>query len=1257
MLSSIVFLLILFTTASSQQTGVSLRVDDLGTGAKESLIRPAQLFQESIREFFEGNNTRLGIENDIGSIIYNLTDNPQAGLSSLRINGKTIYDQQPYFVVNTNTGVKWTNQGQGKIFEKNMTSSGYYRDFYFRPFRFAGYDNAIGEFQYHIFPNKFHEETRISTPDISQITDVWVEYPIDFSSYQLYEGTGLTPVTKTEISTGALLVKRPNGSLFGFVFPQSSRNSKVQLEISGNTIKVKHHANMNVTELSSRPGSSQRKTVVTWGRRLLMAESYDLERDRILNEARLELNPLGTNAFSIQRIGNDGNRYSSWVDPVVYDELTGVYTFTTEGIPWGDAVKPGGWPNKYPGAQITINNPTENRLIHMRHYTTTPNTAALLQDGNGFVLPINLGVTRSLGGVTEDWTGAFANESPFVTEVELDGFGRSEFPVQLFSGQSISFRPLQVVHKWGGFQVPATGSVMSAHPLFTSNVGVWCSVDLQPWKAMTGDFRGFSSEPMQWAWGIQQPEYIEQFGGGFHYYFADIGDRVKEFQDSRSVVPSLSHFKMEADYKVDGGKFDLTTSFSAVPDTDENRILSDVEVIVNQDITLAPGERIKLIHFMSDHIFMYNAFFSSNAQGQLNPQYIAVPKDLHTPSSHIQTVILEGQFPAMALADKRFAFDPENANPTHESFAKMQANVYVQVFSKELQLQGQDGSGFPIALKVSKVKPAGGFYDGSGQYIDHYNYVNYDVVLEKEGLSLKAGDRLKFSFMVMSYGGKILNNEVTSAQNTLNNYKMPEVISVSGSTANVQTDYPWVPVVKSTDGSTANFEIQGGEGVMTFSVEGLHSWKPIRLYKWNGSTQQEVSYSVNGHDGYRSYIDPDGLIGISIPVEMTNGSLSKFQVIQDNAGVTPPISSSSSNNSSSSINTSSSSQADPGNFWDFEGSQQGWTLTQGLINNFHSSLLRLTVTQADPQMHSPSNLKLYAGDYPFLQFGMRNRSNDTLAEFFWTRNTGPAFNANKWKVFNIIPNDNAQRTYVVDLNNHATYIDTITQLRFDPLQNSLDGTVNLDFIKFSAAYPIANQPHSVPGIIQAEDFNQGGQGNGYNDISTANQGGAYRPDEGVDIQSISGGGHALGWVQSGEWLDYLIRADSDFSGDILIRAASVHQGDSIQLLLNGRALGEAIVFNAGQGLEDYQDFSTTATMPAGLHVLRIQIIKAAGGLNLDYVEFKHIEAPVGQIQTQMKIDNIHSRHPQRSYDLKGRVINGDTKGLWFDSHKKLRINL
>jgi M6 family metalloprotease-like protein len=361
--------------------------------------------------------------------------------------------------------------------------------------------------------------------------------------------------------------------------------------------------------------------------------------------------------------------------------------------------------------------------------------------------------------------------------------------------------------------------------------------------------------------------------------------------------------------------------------------------------------------------------------------------------------------------------------------------------------------------------------------------------------------------------------------------------------------------------------------------------------------------------------------------------------------------------SSSLESSSSSSQSNSSNYWDFEGGQQGWTLTQGLTNSFHSSLLRLTVTEGDPQMHSPSSLNLYAGDYPFLQFGLRNRSSDTTAEFFWTRTTGPAFNANKWKSFTVVPNDNAQRTYVVDVGSHSAWIDTITQLRLDPVQNVSEGMVNLDFIKFSAAYPFANQAHAIPGILQVEDFNQGGQGNGYWDVSGENEGGAYRPDEGVDILSISGGGHAIGWVQSGEWLDYLMQADTDFYGDISIRAASVHQGDSIQLFLNGRALGEALVFSAGQGFDDYRDVGTTASIPAGLHVLRVQIVKANGGLNLDYIDFAPIENPVGGAITPNKAIELQGAKNAHGYDLQGRKIQGAPKGLWIDAHGKLRVSL
>jgi PKD repeat protein len=64
-------------------------------------------------------------------------------------------------------------------------------------------------------------------------------------------------------------------------------------------------------------------------------------------------------------------------------------------------------------------------------------------------------------------------------------------------------------------------------------------------------------------------------------------------------------------------------------------------------------------------------------------------------------------------------------------------------------------------------------------------------------------------------------------------------------------------------------------------------------------------------------------------------------------------------------------------------------------------------------------------------------------------------------------------------------------------------------------------PHAVPGTIQAEDFDSGGEGVAYHDAEPANLGGAYRPDEGVDIES-GGGVTNVGWVRDGEWLAYTV---------------------------------------------------------------------------------------------------------------------------------------
>jgi hypothetical protein len=377
------------------------------------------------------------------------------------------------------------------------------------------------------------------------------------------------------------------------------------------------------------------------------------------------------------------------------------------------------------------------------------------------------------------------------------------------------------------------------------------------------------------------------------------------------------------------------------------------------------------------------------------------------------------------------------------------------------------------------------------------------------------------------------------------------------------------------------------------------------------------------------------------PVNSGSGALD-FDVIafHDQAAVPPPDpgASSSSNQSSSSQASSSSAAHVRGsvNHWDFTGSLEGWTLGQGLSYGHHSSMARLTISTTDPQMVSPSVLGLAAADYPFILVGMRNRTTDTGAELYWTRNTAPSYNETKKIAFTLIANDDAQRTYVLDLSGHSAWRDTLVQLRLDPVASAATGSVNLDFVKFSGAYPVAVQPALLPGVVEVENFDLGGEGNAYHDSSPANEGGAYRSGEGVDIQSISGGGYAVGWVHSGEWLQYLVRVEEEFDADLGLWAASFQAGDSVRFLLNGRPLGETIAFSGGDDLSIYRRTSTQVRIPAGIHVLRLEVLRAAGGLNIDRLEVIVNDAPVSiPLRPNSPLpQKMHSK----IYDLKGRRL-------------------
>ncbi len=141
--------------------------------------------------------------------------------------------------------------------------------------------------------------------------------------------------------------------------------------------------------------------------------------------------------------------------------------------------------------------------------------------------------------------------------------------------------------------------------------------------------------------------------------------------------------------------------------------------------------------------------------------------------------------------------------------------------------------------------------------------------------------------------------------------------------------------------------------------------------------------------------------------------------------------------------------------------------------------------------------------------------------------------------------------------------------------------------------------------IQAENYDNGGEGVAYHDTTSGNSGGAYRSDA-VDIEASTdtGGGYNVGWTTDGEWLEYTANSSSG-TYNIVVRAASASTtvtNKSLRVLLDGAVLGTATIANTG-GWQTYQDF-TISNVPITTGTNRVLRLEVVGGdFNLNYVRF------------------------------------------------------
>jgi beta-glucanase (GH16 family) len=148
----------------------------------------------------------------------------------------------------------------------------------------------------------------------------------------------------------------------------------------------------------------------------------------------------------------------------------------------------------------------------------------------------------------------------------------------------------------------------------------------------------------------------------------------------------------------------------------------------------------------------------------------------------------------------------------------------------------------------------------------------------------------------------------------------------------------------------------------------------------------------------------------------------------------------------------------------------------------------------------------------------------------------------------------------------------------------------------------SSTPVALPGRIEAERFDNGGQGFAYHDSDAANNGGQYRTTS-VDIDANADGyaGYHIGWMNTDEWLTYSVNLTKSTNYGFTFRVASPYAGKTFYIEVDDkRATPDIVVPNTG-GWNNWQNVAWTKVyLTQGAH--KIRLVSKSDSFNLNWFD-------------------------------------------------------
>ncbi|MCR5132303.1 MAG: endo-1,4-beta-xylanase [Prevotella sp.] len=193
----------------------------------------------------------------------------------------------------------------------------------------------------------------------------------------------------------------------------------------------------------------------------------------------------------------------------------------------------------------------------------------------------------------------------------------------------------------------------------------------------------------------------------------------------------------------------------------------------------------------------------------------------------------------------------------------------------------------------------------------------------------------------------------------------------------------------------------------------------------------------------------------------------------------------------------------------------------------------------------------------------------------------------------------------------------------------------------------------LPGTIQVEDFDKGGEGLSFHDSDSRNQGTtAYRSDcEGVDVISANGG-YGIGYTAKGEWLEYTVnvKEPGKYAYEATVASGTTNSGFTIGLVKDGsitQLCSVSVPQTANNSWNTYRVVKgdLNAELEEGEQILRLTITGA--NCNIDKVELKCT------LNTGIEIATNPNESDGNIFNITGQKVNANYKGIVIMNGKKV----